>query len=184
MAINPLTLAIAFTVVSAAGDIVQGFQQKRAADAEADLLEQQGRLQAEEAQAEAQRVADERRKFRKQQKLAFLKNGIVLAGSPLLVLETTRRESQAEVNAIARRGSAQAKLSFANAAQTRTAGRNALLGGFFNAAGTVASGAFSAASLGSGAKAAAVTRTGGSGGVGIGGASPSPTTFGGSSLNI
>jgi len=150
MGLDPITLAIAFTVVSAAGSIVQGFQERQAANAEADLQEQQGRLQAEEAQAEAQRVANDRRKFRKKQKLAFLKNGISLAGSPLLVLEETIRESQAEVNAIARRGTAQARLSFQQAAITRSAGRAALIGGFFGAAKIGAAGAFASAALGSG----------------------------------
>lgn len=166
MGLDPVTLAIAFTVVSAAGSIIQGFQEKKAADAEASLLEEQGVLQAQEAQDEAIRVANDRRKFRKSQKLAYLKNGVSLAGSPLLVLETTRAESQAEVNSIARRGTAQASLAFANAAQTRTAGRVALLGGFFSAAGKAATGAFAAASLGGGASAGAATTTSASAGAG------------------
>ena len=185
MGLDPITLAIAFTVVSAAGSIVQRFQEKKAADAEANLIEQEGRLVADEAQAEAQRVANDRRKFRKKQKVAFLKNGISLAGSPLLVIDETIRESQAEVNSIARRGTAQARLAFARAAQTRTAGRVALLGGFFSAAGSLATGAFAKASLGGGTAASAKTVTSGGGGsVGIGGGSPGATSFGGAPLAI
>jgi len=139
-----LAAAIIFTVISAAATITQGFQQKGAFDAEANLLEDQGRLQAEESQAEAQRVANNRRKFRKRQKLAFLKNGVTLAGSPLLVLEETIRESQEEVNAIARRGTAQAKLRFQQAAIKRSTGRAAVIGGFGSAATT---GVFTALAL-------------------------------------
>lgn len=154
-----LTAAIiAFTVVSAASKIVAGIQENNAAKAEANLLEQQGALQQEEAVAEAQRVANDRRKFRKKQKVAFLKNGITLAGSPLLVIEETRRESQLEVDAIVRRGRAQASLAFQQAAITRGGGRAALISGIFSAASTVVVGsAFAKASLGSGTKGTTTT---------------------------
>ena len=139
---------IAFTAISATGSIVQGIQQNRAAKAEADLLEEQGLIQQEEAVAEAQRIANDRRKFRKKQKIAFIKNGVTLAGSPLLVLEETRRESQEEVDAIVRRGRAQAALAFQQAALTRGSGRAALLGGIFGAATSLAIGGFLGAKAG------------------------------------
>ena len=132
-----LTAAIiAFTVISVAAKIGAGIQENNAAKAEAKLQEAQGALAQEEAVAEAQRVANDRRKFRKKQKVAFLKNGINLAGSPLLVIEETRRESQAEVDSIVRRGRAQANLAFQQAALTRGGGRAALTSGIFSAAGT------------------------------------------------
>lgn len=156
-----------FTGIAAAGQIFAGINQKKAADAEADLQREQGVIASQEAQAESQRVANSRRKFRKKQKLAFLKNGVTLAGSPLLILEETIRESQAEVNAIARRGSAQAQLAFKRAAITENTGRAALLSGVFGAVNTVgkgvkksqkqAAGAFGGG--GGGASASAVTTT-------------------------
>jgi len=142
-----LAAAIIFTVISAAATITQGFQQKESFDAEANLLEDQGRINAEESQAEAQRVANDRRKFRKKQKLAFLKNGVTLAGSPLLVLEETAFESQQEVNAIARRGTAQAKLQFQSAAIKRSTGRSAITSGIASATRTTAQAGFAIASL-------------------------------------
>jgi len=149
-----LTAAIiAFTVISVGAKITAGIQENNAAKAEAKLLEAQGVLTQEEAVAEANRVANDRRKFRKKQKVAFLKNGITLAGSPLLVIEETRRESQMEVDAIVRRGRAQASLAFQQAAITRGGGRAALVSGIFGAASTVVIGsAFAKASLGSGTK--------------------------------
>ena len=120
-------------LLSAFGKIIAGVQQNNAAKVEALLQEEQGRILQEEAVSEAQRVANDRRKFRKKQKVAFLKNGITLAGSPLLVIEETRRESQAEVDAIIRRGRAQVNLAFQQAALTRGGGRAALTSGIFDA---------------------------------------------------
>ena len=165
---------IAFTLISATSKIVKGIQENKAAKAEALLIEEQGALQQQEAVTEAQRQATESRKFRKKQKVAFLKNGITLAGSPLLVIEETRRESQEEVNATVRRGNAQASLAFQQAAMTRNSGRAALLGGIFGAAGTVVAGAAVFGASGGFASAGKAGATG-SGGV------QSTTSFGGGS---
>jgi hypothetical protein len=139
---------VAFTVISAGSKVLQGVQENKAAKAEAELLEQQGRIEAAEAQAEAQRVADERRKFQKRQILAFLKNGVALSGSPLLVVEETIRKSQEEVNAIATAGRARTMLRFQQAALERARGRNALIGGFLGAGTTLASSFIMARSIG------------------------------------
>lgn len=150
---------IAFSVVSAGAKIIQGVQQNKAAKAEAAAQEEQGRIQAAEAQAEAQRVANDRRKFRKKQKAAFLKNGITLAGSPLLVLEETRRESQEEVDAIVRRGNAQSRLAFQRASITRAKGRSALLGGIGGAFATGVSAFATGSQLGFFGSASSTTTT-------------------------
>ncbi len=133
---------VAFTAISAGSKILQGVQQNRAAKAEAELLEEQGRIESQEAQREAQRVADDRRKFRKKQTLAFLKNGVTLAGSPLLVIEETIQKSQEEVNAIVKQGRARTLLRFQQAALQRAQGRAALLGGFLGAGTSIASSVF------------------------------------------
>lgn len=129
------------TIASAGTQIFSGFAANRAAGAEADLQGEQASIAREESIANAERVAADRKDFLKRQKLAFIKSGVSLAGSPLLVLETTRSESQKEVDAIAKRGRAQETVLLKQASQTRSGGRAALIGGFGRAAGTVTTGA-------------------------------------------
>jgi hypothetical protein len=128
------TMALASVGTSVAG----GLTAKDAAFKEADLQDEQAQIAREEAFIEADRAASEKRNFLKRQKLAFLKSGVSLAGSPLLVLETTRSESQKEVDAIVNRGLAQERLLRQRASITRKSGRNALLQGI---GGGVSSGA-------------------------------------------
>lgn len=132
---DPITIAfIATTVISVGSSILGGFAAKDAAKREAGLQDDQARLAQSEAAAEAQRVANQNRKFLKRQKLAFIKAGVTLDDSPLFVLEETLEEGQEEVTAISRRGDAQARLFSARAQQTRGQGRAALISGFGNAA--------------------------------------------------
>lgn len=138
-------VALAAVAISAISSIAQGISANNAAQSEADFLEQQAHLTAAEFAAEAARVRDQNRKFMKRQKLAFLKNGVTLDGSPLFILEETLEEGQKEVNAIAARGTAIAASYFQRADSVRDEGRNALIGGFTNAATTVFS-AFTAGS--------------------------------------
>lgn len=141
---DPLTIAfVSFAAISAVSSVVGGIAGNQAAKDEARLLDEQGQLAQSEAQAEAQRKANENRKFLKRQKLAFLKSGVTLEGSPLFTLETTLEEGQEEVTAIAKRGGAQARLFSQKASQARGAGRSALVSGIggatstaFNAFGT------------------------------------------------
>lgn len=123
----------AFSVISAGTSLAAGFAGQDAAGREADLLNQQGLIARSEAEAEAERVGTQNRKFKKVQKLAFLKSGVSLFGSPLLVLEETEREGQKEVDAIRRRGFAQQTLFGRKAKIARGKGRQALIGGFTGA---------------------------------------------------
>ena len=142
---DPLTIAfVSFAAISAVSSIAGGIAGNQAAKDEARLLNEQGRLAQSEAQAEAQRKANENRKFLKRQKLAFLKAGVTLEGSPLFTLETTLEEGQEEVTAIAKRGRAQARLFSQRAVQTRGAGRASFISGI----GGAASSAFNAFGFG------------------------------------
>lgn len=143
---DPITTAfIATTVISVGSQIMGGMAANKASKREASLLDEQAALAQAEAQAEATRKANENRKFLKRQKLAFLKNGVTLEGSPLFVLEETLEKGQEEVNAISRQGDARARLFSARAEQTRNEGRSQLVGGFMGAA----SSAFNAFGTGS-----------------------------------
>ena len=118
---------------AAGASLLQGFTANQAAKQEASLMDQQAQLAQQEASAEADRRATEARKFLAQQKLAYIKNGVRLTGSPLDVLDETISESQKDVNSVVSSGNARANLYSAKAAQTRNAGRSALIGGFGNA---------------------------------------------------
>lgn len=130
------TALIAAAVVSAGASIAGGISADKASKKEANLLNDQASLAESESLAEANRRATEVRQFQRRQKLSFLKNGVTLEGSPLLVLDETLRSGQEEVDAIVRRGGAQAKYYRESAAQARNKGRAALIGGIGSAAST------------------------------------------------
>jgi len=123
------TILLVSLVASSATQIAGGFQARDAAREEAGLQEDQARLASFEAEEEADRVSEENRKFGARQRLLFLKAGVDLAGSPLLILEETRVEGEKEVRAIRRRGAAQLGLGMRRAGITRRKGRAALIAG-------------------------------------------------------
>jgi len=95
---------------------------------EARAVQLQGAIAQEESEAEADRVSEINRRFGEQQKVNFLKSGVTLAGSPLLVLEETAAESAKEVAAIRKRGRAQFGLASAKARSLRKQGKARLIG--------------------------------------------------------
>ena len=136
---DPVTLFTVAAIAGAGGQVYGGYQANMAAKREAGLMEDQGRLAQAEAQAEAQRRADEVRKFSKVQALAFMKNGVSLSGSPLLTINDTITQGQKEVNAISASGTAKANLYNQRAAITKNEGRAAFIGGLLGGAGSGAS---------------------------------------------
>lgn len=144
---DPITLT-ALVGLTVASQLYSGYSANKAAKAEASLIQQQGELTKQEADAEAARVGRENDKFRKRQKLAFLKNGVSLVGSPLLILEETRIESDKETSAIRKRGQAQKTLAGQRADITRNQGRASLIGGIGDAATSVFAGMSAAKSPG------------------------------------
>ncbi len=135
--IDPKTVSKFGSTISGILSIFGGLSGQRAAGTEAGLQLEQAQLAQSEAAAEAQRIANQNRKFLRRQKLAFIKSGVTLEGSPLFVLETTLEEGQAEVDAEIRRGKARARLFTARAQQTIGAGRSSLLGTLFEGTSSV-----------------------------------------------
>lgn len=129
MAAVTTTLLATAAVVGAASSVASGYSAKQSARKEAGALKSQGALAAQEAQIEASRRADEVQRLSKKQKLAFIKNGVTLEGSPLLVVEETTRQGQAEVDAISRRGYAIQSLYNERAGITEREGRAQFIGG-------------------------------------------------------
>ncbi len=146
------TAAAALFIVAigaqAVGEVAGGITATTAAEQEADRLDQQAQLINAEAQEEALRVSKERERFRKKQKLAFLKSGVTLAGSPLLILEETKRESAKEVEAIRRRGRAGLFFGQLQARQTKALGRSKLIGSIVGTAGSTTTSIFTGKTAG------------------------------------
>lgn len=137
------TLLIVAIATQAISTVTSGITSYANSKSEAAAQESQAELIKLESDVEADRVAKANAKFKQRQKMLFIRSGISLAGSPLLILEETERESQQEVSAIRARGTAQQALGFAQAQQTKNIGRAKLVGSFGQAtAGALESVAF------------------------------------------
>ncbi len=134
------TLGLIGSGVQAGAQIYVGIEKQKAFELEASLQRQQARIVQRESFREAERVNRENVKFRKRQKLAFLKSGVSLEGSPLLVLEETQILGREEVRSILRSGVAQAGLITRKATITRGKGRAALISGIASGASTFTKG--------------------------------------------
>ncbi len=143
-----LISSIITTLTAVGAQVFAGTVSAQAFDLEAELLEEQGALALLEANEEADRIAEGNIAFRKRQKLMFLKSGVALVGSPLLILEETRTEGAKEVDAIRRRGQAQFSLAQRKAGIARATGRAQFIGGVAGATGSLASGFSSFAQFG------------------------------------
>jgi len=133
------TLLATAAVVGAASSVASGYSAKQAARREAGALQEQGNLALEESRLAAQQRADEVRKTAKKQKLAFLKNGVTLEGSPLLTIQETERQGQQEVDAIIKRGYALNDLYATRASITENQGRAQFIGGIGSGLSNLAS---------------------------------------------
>lgn len=102
--------------------------QQQAYNQEADLYDQQAQIALDEAGRDAEIKARDAEKFRAQQALNYSASGVLLEGSPMEVLNETRRLASQEIDATLARGGAQADLLRQRAMQTRTVGRASLLG--------------------------------------------------------
>lgn len=116
--------------VSAVSSIIGGIQQSKEADKQAELA----RLDAEARAREEARIALE---FEERQKLAFLKSGVQLEGSPLLVLAETRRKGLENVQNVLDTGAARASAISSAGRQSLFSG---LTGGLTSAVSLVGTG--------------------------------------------
>lgn len=149
MGIDLVTLSL---IASVGGSALGGIQQSKAASAQASATNaeaaRQAALQQQEADLSARAETRENIKLEKRQKLAFLKSGVSLEGSPLLLLDETRQKGGENVDAILRSGQTAATGTLARgglrSAELKSSGRQALTSGLTSGAGTLAgSGIFS-----------------------------------------
>lgn len=127
---------------SAGLDLLGGLFGYFASQEAAQIAESRGRMLLMEAEEDAQRYAEQARGVRAQTKLAFLKNGVALTGSPLDVLDHDARVAEENISAIRARGRAGALDADSQALQVRLAGRSALLSGLTSGAGKLAWGSY------------------------------------------
>jgi len=131
-------VASATAALSVGSQIYSGVSQKNAADDSASLLQEQARIEREETGAEVERRSEERNKFIARQKVAFLANGVGLAGTPLIVLEDSFNQFNTEIASVKRAGAARAGLLDREAKIKKKSGRAAMIGGVIGAGSTIA----------------------------------------------
>ncbi|KKK56820.1 hypothetical protein LCGC14_3060680 [marine sediment metagenome] len=141
-------LAIGGIAANVIGSVFQGVQEQKAAEEEAEDLRIQAGIQRDEANEEARRLDVKNKKFLQRQSLMFLKGGVSLAGSPMLILEETREEAAKESGAVRKRGAALFELGMSKADRLVSSGRASFIGGLFNPIGSGTSGFFEAKRLG------------------------------------
>lgn len=119
-------------------EVVSGLLNMGAAEDTAASLRAEASLVRSETNAEADRYALSASRFKASQKLAYLKSGVQLDGSPLDLLDETARVARENISAIQARGRAEAASLTGRARQTQAAGRAAFIGGLTSAAGLYA----------------------------------------------
>ena len=122
---------------AAALQIIGGIVANRAARRESKALEKQGNLSIEESEIAAQRQQREGQRMQARQSLAFLKSGVSLIGSPLLVLQDTQKEANFQAEATRRSGAARRRLLRDTARNVRTRGAAGIFTSVGSAAGTM-----------------------------------------------
>jgi hypothetical protein len=116
-----------------------GISSQQAAQTEAGMQIQQGNIQAQQAQTNANIMAYNVRQYQGNQEEQYLGSGVTMQGSPIIQLAQTHMLGQMQVDAILQQGQAQQKLAYENAQQTENSGRNAFIAGILGAGSTVAS---------------------------------------------
>jgi len=135
--------ALLFAGASSAMDLIGGLFGYLASKEAAGAAESRARMIRMEADADAQRYAEQARGFNAKQRLAYLKSGVELSGSPLDVLDDDMLTAEANIASIRASGAARALGAEGEAAQARIGGRNALIAGISGGMGKVAMAAYS-----------------------------------------
>lgn len=142
------TLGAAATGLGTLSSITGGMAGSSAAGYQAELAAQQAEAQAIEetrlANKEAKVMQEDAENLARRQRVAYLASGVDLAGSPLLVMEETRRKGAENVAEILSSGSAASSAARAEgrvrAAQFKNQGRSAFMSGAASGLTTAAGG--------------------------------------------
>lgn len=112
--------------LSALMGVAGGSAGNSAAKSEAEALNAQADLALAESRREAEIKTRDVLTFREDQAQAYNSSGVLLEGSPMVVLSETIRRGDEEVKAIMKRGQATANLYRMKAAQARSAGSSSM----------------------------------------------------------
>lgn len=124
--------------LSSAGlDIVGGAFGYLAGQQAQEAAESRARLILAEAEADAQRYAEEARKFKGRQSQAYTKSGVYITGSALDMLDETSRIAEENIATIRARGRQDALAVEAGGAAAANQGRSAFVSGVTGAGKTV-----------------------------------------------
>lgn len=121
--------------VAAGMDLLSGVFGFLAAGEAADMARSRADMVRMEAEANAQRYAEQAAQFEAHEKVMYLASGVKLAGSPVDVLAATARVAHENMEAIRMGGEAAALNEETSASNSEMQGRAALVGGFNRAAG-------------------------------------------------
>ncbi len=141
------TALLVAAVASAGSQIVGGIQANNEAGHQSRIATSEAQARADEATRQSERQATlEQRNIddtEQRQKLAYLASGVTLEGSPLLMLEQTRKRGAENIDEIRKSGSASSNAALAEGRATadaaKRAGRQALIGGITGAVSTAGS---------------------------------------------
>ena len=134
----------ALLAVQSAGAIAQvagGIGGMGAASQESELEKQQGQIALTESQINANNAAFNYTQQVQGQRLGFLASGVSLEGSPALVVASSKKYAQGQVQSILNAGAAQYNLAQENAAMTINKGRAGMIAGIMQGMSTEASAA-------------------------------------------
>lgn len=142
---------VAVTAIASAGfgaysAIQQGKAQEAAEKYNAAVSRNNAQMAADKARFEADRVRKRNLLLRGRQRAAFAKSGVDISGSPEDVLFDSEIEGQLDLLAVKYTGEVTSRAHASQAELHKTAGRNAVTNSYFNAGGSILSGAGQVAS--------------------------------------
>lgn len=119
--------------IAAALFLGQGLLENDATQNEARALKKEASMIEMEGVEAASKTREEGRSFLGEQALSFIRSGISLEGSPLLVLEKTQRDIEDSASSLINRSNREASLTREQARRTQRAGTSSIFGGLAKA---------------------------------------------------
>ena len=134
-------LVVAGTAVSAGAAVYSGIQQKKAADYNAKMSEQNAKAIDVQTREAIRRQREQNRAILSAQRASALTSGVAETGSTLLVAMENARNLERNVTDIATQGNAQQYAALNQATLSRMQGSAAMTSGLLQGTGTLLSGA-------------------------------------------
>ena len=137
----PAVVMAAGSAVSAGAAVYSGIQQKRAADYNAKMSEQNAKAIDVQTREAIRRQREQNRAILSAQRASALTSGVAETGSTLLVAMENARNLERNVTDIATQGNAQRYAAMNQATLSRFQGNAAMTSGILEGTGTLLSGA-------------------------------------------